>query len=207
MHIKRRGGRAMFYRSVWVRKGAEGNTHGFARQTYVGSLALSAVEFPADLAEKLRPAERTVVEQHVLQPARRAAEAERVEREQHGRDPIWRLEEAARLLREASALSVEGRVPASRVRSVHEILNSVRVIGVTSNQTERDPLDDAVAAVRRAARAVGAGRYGVAPSEGVRKSSVYARWLELAAEVDGTAVDGLLRELQRKGWVKAKASS
>jgi hypothetical protein len=207
MHIKHRPGRAMLYRSLWVRKGAEGNTHGFSRQTYVGSLALAAVEFPAELAQRLSPEEKAFVEQNVLQPARRTAEAERAEKERHARDPLWRLEEAIRLVRDASALSNAARVPASRVKAVHELLNTVRVIGQVSKQAEGDPMDDAIAAVRRAANAVGEGHYGAAPAEGVRKRPIYARWLELTAEMDGSAPAGLLRQLQKTGWVKAKGSS
>ena len=207
MHIKHRAGRAMLYRSLWIRKGAEGNSHGFSRQVYVGSLGLAAIGLPADLAQKLSPAEKTFVEQSILQPARRTAEAERLERERRARDPVWRLEEALRLVREASALSVEGRVPASRVKAIHEILNTVRVIGQVSKPAEGDPMDDAVAAIRRAAKAVGEGHYGAAPAEGVRKRPIYARWLELTAEVDGSAPAGLLRQLQKTGWVKAKGNS
>ncbi len=32
MHIKQRRGRALLYRSAWVPRGAEGNSHGYPTQ-------------------------------------------------------------------------------------------------------------------------------------------------------------------------------
>lgn len=62
MHIKKRNGRASLYRSRYVRMGADGNTHGFAEQAFVGSLSLDAQEIPEELAAKLSPEERAYVE-------------------------------------------------------------------------------------------------------------------------------------------------
>lgn len=42
MHKKVRGKSACLYRSSWVPKGTNGNTHGYAQQTFVGSLPVDA---------------------------------------------------------------------------------------------------------------------------------------------------------------------
>ena len=49
MHIKKRGNRAMLYRSSWVAKGTDGNTHGYSKQQYLGSLDLKAEDLSAEL--------------------------------------------------------------------------------------------------------------------------------------------------------------
>lgn len=205
MHIKKRGNKALLYRSIWVRKGsAEGNSHGFARQLYVGCLALNSTEIPFGLEEKLIADERELLNRQVLQPARQALERAEAEAQQRARDPIWRLNEGLRLIREAAALSAHGNVPASRVREIHAALDGIQVIGASARPIERDPLEIAVQALRQAAKAVATGHYGRAPVEGVRKSSVYTNWLAISEHVDGTAPDGLLRQLQAAAWVKAK---
>lgn len=208
MHIKLRGARALLYRSHWVNKGAEGNTHGFSRQTFVGSIPLDAPTVPEDLRSRITSDELAFLHAKVIAPAREAAEAARLAEEQKKSDPVWRLEEAARLVTEAADLSSAALVPQGRVKSVADALAAVKVLGSAGARVDvprSDPLADAVQALRSAARAVSEGRYGTAPQEGVRKSRVYARWLEIAREVDGTGgEDGLLRVLQRTGWVKAK---
>lgn len=206
MHVKKRAGKALLYRSIWVRKGAEGNSHGFSRQLYVGCVPGDCVELPPGLMSKLSATEREYVELHVLQPARRAAAQAEAERQRRSRDPVWRLEEGLRLIHEAAALSAQARVPFSRVQSLRAALDEMQLIGEVPRRAEKDALHEAVAAVRRAAKAIADGQYGRAPQDGVRKSHVYARWLELTQEVDGSAPEGLLRQLQRSGWVKAKGA-
>lgn len=204
MHIKIRGTKALLYRSMWVPKGAEGNTHGFSRQVYVASLPVQATEIPPATGAKLTQPERDLVEQRLVQPARQALARSQADAQKRARDPLWRLEESLRLMREAAALSAQGAVPASRVRELHAALASIQAIGASSRPVERDPLEDAVDSLRKAARAVSNGHYGSAPDEGVRKSPIYVRWLEISEQVDGSAPDGLLRQLQARGWVKAK---
>ncbi|NML45932.1 hypothetical protein HHL11_19440 [Ramlibacter sp. G-1-2-2] len=205
MHIKKRGNNALLYRSTWVRKGAEENDHGFSRQVYVASLPLQATEIPSDTDAKLTPLEREFVEQRVVGPARQGLARCQADAQKRARDPLWRLEEGLRLVREASALSAQGAVPAARVRELHAAVASIQFIGASSQPAERDPLEAAVESLRNAARAVANGHYGPAPEEGVRKSPIYVRWLEISEQVDGSAPDGLLRQLQARGWVKAKA--
>lgn len=204
MHIKKRGTKALLYRSTWVSKGTEGNSHGFSRQVYVGSMSLLATEIPSGTGTKLTPAERELVERQVVRPAQQALACAQANAQKRVRDPLWRLEEGLRLLREAAALSAQGAVPASRVRELHAALASIQSIGASSRPVERDPLEVAVEGLRNAAQAVANGHYGPAPEEGVRKSPIYVRWLEISEQVDGSAPDGLLRQLQARGWVKAK---
>lgn len=204
MHIKKRRNKALLYRSTWVSKGAEGNSHGFSRQVYVGSMPLLATEIPSAIGTKLTPAEREFVERQVVQPAQQALARAQAEALKRGRDPLWRLEEGLRLVQEAAALSAHGAVPAARVRELQNALSTIHVIGALARAAERDPLENAVEALRTAARAVSEGFYGAAPEEGVRKSPVYVRWLAISEQVDGSASDGLLRQLQARAWVKAK---
>lgn len=74
MHIKRRGARAMLYRSSWVPKGASGNTHGYAVQQFVGSLPLDAEALPVDLKDIFSKDELDYLEIKRFQPARLAAQ-------------------------------------------------------------------------------------------------------------------------------------
>lgn len=205
MHIKLRGARALLYRSHWVNKGAEGNTHGFSRQTFVGSMPLDATAVPDDVRARITSDELAFLHARLIAPAREAAEAARQAEEHKKRDPIWRLEEAARLVREAATLSTDAHVPQGRVKAIADTLTAVKVVGAAARAElpRTDPLADAVQALRAAARAVKEGRYGSAPEEGVRRSKVYADWIEITREVEG-GEDGLLRALQRGGWVKAK---
>jgi hypothetical protein len=207
MHIKRRGSRALLYRSVWVKKFAEDNTHGFSRQSFVGSMPVDATAVPDDVRSRVTSDELAFLHARLIAPARDAAEAARQADEHKKRDPIWRLEEASRLIADAAALSSTALVPQGRVKSVADALAGVKVLGAAGGRADvprTDPLADALQALRAAARAVREGRYGKAPEEGVRRSKVYANWLEITREVEGTGEDGLLRELQRSGWVKAK---
>lgn len=207
MHIKTRGKRAMLYRSSWIQKGAEANTHGFARQHFVGSLPIDAEAVPNDLAARLSNEEQAFVQRTIVIPAKAAAESTRREAERKARDPMWRLDEALRLVREAAALSADAHVPNGRVKSIADALSDVKSLGSAPRQEPRrgDPIEDALEGLRAAGRAVAAGHYGQAPAEGIRRSKVYADWIEIVREVEGaTAQGGLLRALQRAGWVKAK---
>ena len=102
MHIKKRGTRAMLYRSSWVPKGTNGNTHGYAVQHFAGSVPLDAEDLPIDLKDKFSDEEVEFLESKLFQPARAAAQEERRAAAQREADPIWRLEEAERLTLEAA---------------------------------------------------------------------------------------------------------
>jgi hypothetical protein len=209
MHIKTRGTSSMLYRSTWIKKSSEGNTHGFSRQLYVGSLPTDTVLVPDDLKAKLSSDELAVLEAVVVGPARAAADVAKKRAEHRARDPVWRLDDALRLIREAAALSADALVPQGRITSVAEALAAVKSVGsVQSRQhpPKVDPLGAALDAIRAAAQAIHAGHYGSAPVEGARRSKVYGDWIEITREVEGTGgAGGLLRALQGRGWVKAKS--
>ncbi|MFL9906822.1 hypothetical protein [Paraburkholderia sp. RL17-337-BIB-A] len=114
MHAKKRNGLFSLYRSKYVRKGSDGNTHGYSAQEFVGSLPVDALEIPVTLAAKLSSDEIRYVEDNVILPAVRAAdkarqvaEQQRRDAEIRERDPQWRLEEALRLLTDAGGLVLE----------------------------------------------------------------------------------------------------
>lgn len=46
VYAKNRNGRVQLYRSTYVRKGANGNTHGYAKQEFVGSLPAQSLGHP-----------------------------------------------------------------------------------------------------------------------------------------------------------------
>lgn len=207
MHIKTRRGRALLYRSEWVPRGAEGNTHGFTRQRYVGSIAVDATEVQAELRERLTEDEVEFVEKTVCQPARdRIADQARVA-DHRERDPAWRVAEAQRLVEEAAERSVEQPVTVAAVTQLREKVERLRVAGDQAKPragSGTDPLADALAAVTVAAQAVANGRYGKAPAEQVRTTRTYRLWAELLELVQGDGDSSLLRALQARGFVKKR---
>ncbi|MDO9252920.1 MAG: hypothetical protein Q7U48_15415 [Hydrogenophaga sp.] len=208
MHMKKRGARAMLYRSTWVPKGADGNTHGYSKQQYLGSLDLKVEELPLALKDRLTEGEVDYVMAKVIDPARRAAVSLAQQEVARQKDPLWRIDDALRLVKEASALSACALVPDSRVESLRGELQKVRTVQWASARPvpPPDPLSDALAALRRAASAVRDGRYGDAPKEGVRGSSTYQTWVQIYREIEGSAGPvSLLRALQGRGFAKAKA--
>jgi hypothetical protein len=207
MHIKTRRGRALLYRSTWVPRGAKGNTHGYTKQVYVGSIAGDATAVPVKLQERLATDEFDFIEDRICRPARdRIAELAR-ETERKERDPVWRVAEAARLVDEAVEPSFEQPVTVAAVTRLREGVERLRVSGEQAKpratQTT-DPLAEALSAVRAAAQAVASGRYGKAPAEQVRTTRTYKLWAELFDLVQGESDSSLLRALQAKGYVKRR---
>jgi hypothetical protein len=210
MHIKIRGSRAMLYRSSWVAKGANGNSHGYSRQSFVGSLPTGAVAMPSELASKLSADELAFLDAKLLQPARLAAQQKRRAEELREADPLWRLGEAERLTLEAAHRSEKGAVPNAKVAAVQSALSRVRTITQAPTHSppmelqRSDPLKDALAAIRAARDAVLAGRYGTAPVEGVRGTSVYKLWADIFETVGGSDGNSVMRALQTKGFAKTR---
>lgn len=207
MHIKRRGRMACLYRSRWVPKGTAGNTHGYAVQTYVGSLPSDSCALPNGLAAGLTAEERDCVERSICGPARAAADRTRQEAAQREVDPVWRLAEARRLVDEAVERSHRRRVPRDTVQPIAEALGRVNVFGAPEQRPppqRADPLSDALLAVRAAASAVRDGVLGFAPASGARTTRTYTLWAQIVAEVDGTADSSLLEALQERGFVKRR---
>ena len=213
MHIKKRGQRAMLYRSTWIKKGVEGNSHGFARQTYIGSLALDALAIAPELLALLANNEMALLNKSILEPARLAAQARQAQAEHQRQEPVWRLDEAAKLVREAAELSCRAFVPQDRIKALTDALAEVKSLGGISVPTKPempkgDPLAEALKAIRAAAQAVREGHYGHAPVDGARKSKTYEIWMGISREIEGTGgPDGLLRALQGCGWVKARGAA
>ena len=207
MHIKQRRGRALLYRSKWVPRGAAGNTHGYTRQVYVGSIPVDATDVPAELRERLTKEEVEFVEKSVCQPARDRIADQAREAERRERDPAWRVAEAQRLVEEAVERSAEQPVTAAAVTQLREKLERLRVAGDQAKPRAgpaADPLAEAVSAVRAAAQAVATGRYGNAPAEQVRTTRTYKLWSELFELLQGERDTSLLRALQSKGFVKKR---
>ena len=207
MHIKQRRGSALLYCSEWVPRGAVGNTHGFSKQRYVGSIAVDATEVPAELLERLTEDEVKLVEGKVCRPARERIADQAREAERRERDPSWRIDEASRLVEEAVERSAEQPVTVAAVTQLREKVERLRVAGDQAKPragSGTDPLADALAAVRAAAQAVATGRYGSAPAEQVRTTRTYKLWSELFELVQGERDTSLLRALQSKGFVKKR---
>jgi hypothetical protein len=211
MHLKFRRNQALLYRSVWVPKGSAGNTHGYSRQVYVGSLPASAEAIPGALRERMSDDELAFLDAKICAPAKEAAERQRMELLRRERDPGWRLEEAQRLVNEAAERSAGMPVSAPRLADLQDALAGVKADGPappaakTNGKTaEVDPLQSALSAVQEAARAVAAGRYGKAPAEQVRSTRPYRLWADLWAAVEGETEGSLLRALQDRGFVKRR---
>lgn len=207
MHIKQRRGRALLYRSEWVPRGAAGNSHGYTRQVYVGSIPLDATAVPEALRERLAEDEVGFVEDKVCRPARDRMADQAREAELRERDPAWRVVEAMRLVEEAVERSAERPLAAVTVTQLQEKVDRLRVAGSTPTSkvaATTDPLAEALSAVRAAAQAVATGRYGNAPAEQVRTTRTYKLWAQLLEAIQGEGGGSLLRALQEKGYVKRR---
>lgn len=220
MHIKRRGTRAMLYRSSWVPKGANGNTHSYSTQTFVASLSLDADTLPADLASKFSEAEVCYLEIKLFHPARLAAQQRVRAAELREADPMWRLDEAARLILEAAERSERGVVPNTKVSAVQSALAKVRTVGSFQSHPQSsvvlgpqdtpvgtsrsNPLGDALNAIKAARDSVASGKYGKAPADGVRATYPYRVWADIIQAVEGSGGDSLMRALQAKGFAKTR---
>ena len=130
MHKKIRGNIACLYRSSWVKKGAVGNMHGYAVQTYVGSIPVRATSIPYGLEEVLTADEHEYVVTSICMPAVEAAERLRQQVELRERDPCWRLEEAVRLIDEAVVRSSNWPVELANVAVVTASLAKVCVCDI-----------------------------------------------------------------------------
>ena len=222
MHIKIRGHRAMLYRSSWVAKGANGNTHGYSIQTFAGSLPIHSEALPADLTDKLSTDELNLLETRIFEPARQAALEKARAAEHLESDPLWRLDEATRLTLEAAERSERGYVPNSRVAAVQAALARVKTITPApthalaptapqsgtqvpaSGQPKGDPLTEALIAIKSARDAVLAGRYGTAPTDKARATHAYRLWAEIFEAIEGNKGTSLLGALQDRKFVKSR---
>ena len=209
MHIKQRRGRALLYRSEWVPRGVAGNSHGYTRQVYAGSIAQDATTIAADLRKRLTEEECDFVEDSICRPARERIAVQASEAELRERDPVWRVVEAVRLVEEAVERSVEQPLSAVTVTRLREKVERLQVAGDQAKPragSTTDPLAEALSAIRSAAQAVASGRYGKAPAKDVRGTRPYKLWAQLLEAVQGEGGGSLLRALQEKGYVKRRGS-
>ena len=207
MHIKQRRGRALLYRSVWVPRGAEVDSHGYTKQLYVGSIAAYATTVPEALREHLSEDEVAFVEDKVCRPARERIADQVREGNRRERDPAWRVVEAVRLVEEAVERSVEQPLSAVTVTRLREKVERLQVAGDQAKPragSTTDPLAEALSAIRSAAQAVASGRYGKAPAKDVRGTRPYRLWAQVLDAVQGEGDGSLLRALQDKGYVKRR---
>lgn len=219
MQIRKRNGRAVLWRTSWVPKGAEGNSHGYRTEKYVGSLPLAATELPVELAAKLNLEEKDLLKARILEPARRAeAERERAAAA-HEADPVWRIEDALRLLDEALTRSHESHeahgspVSSELLARLHDAIArwparpARRAPLSGSARSEPNVLQPVIAAMEHAASAVRAGALGAPTAGKVRTTPAYHAWSAISAHVlDSKREDTLLRALQDAGVVKRRGA-
>ena len=223
MHLKKRDHRVLLYRSEWVPKGTQGNSHGYSVQRYVGSLDEYSESIPANVLPSLTKAEQAFVTTRVIEPALQRATELRLAAEKRKRDPIWRLEEATNLIVQAAQCSEREVVPDSKVNATKAALDNVRTLSRLQSQPQppqsgsaavsiaplpsansKDSLKDALEAIRAARDAVTNGRYGQAPKEGVRATYPYRKWAEILEAVTGSESKSLMRALQERGFAKTR---
>jgi len=209
MHVKTRGHTCSLYRSVWVSKGTQNNSHGFSRQKFVASLSNKCTEVPPDVAALLTDEEVAFVDRRVCEKARTLEFLAQHAREKREKDPLWRIAEATRLLDEAAVRSENALVPDTVIAKVSAAASRVQTLTPAATRlatapAQTDPLRDALAALKTAAQAVRSGRYGSGPAEGMKSTAVYARWLELQSALEGTDESSLMRSLQARGFVKTR---
>ncbi|MFM0378439.1 hypothetical protein PQQ72_15635 [Paraburkholderia strydomiana] len=208
MHTKIRNGRAMLYRSKYVRKGETGNSHGYSEQTFVGSLPLASLDIPARLASLLSKVEVEYVNKKPIAPAKLAADQRELEKADARRaeearelDPEWRIVEAERLLTEARNLasSPGARVVSGRIAPLYSVLAEL----AAEASSRPDPMDAVVQAAKLATAAVKSGHYGNAPTGNLRDTAAYKRWLRIREGLE-SGPDSLLKALQAKGLARVR---
>lgn len=208
MYLKKlRNNRIALVESRYVRKGTDGNTHGYSAATTLCRLSGEATSLPTDLAKRLNEDQLRHLEDKLLVPNRRREAEARAAEEARAQDPRWRLQEAARLVSEARMLCQHKAVDNSAITAVRVELDALQPPSKPNTpapaRTE-DPLKAALQTVRAASRSVAGGHYGDAPEAGVRETEVYRLWHELTDAVSGAGAGSLLTSLQSRGWVKKK---
>ena len=208
MYLKKlRNNRVALVESRYVRKGANGNTHGYSAPTTRCRLSAEATSLPTDLAKRLNEDQLRYLEDKLLVPNRRREAEAKAAAEARAKDPRWRLQEAARLVAEARLLCQHRAVDTAVITSVRTELDALQPPSKPNTpapvRTE-DPLKTAILAVRAASRLITGGHYGDAPEAGVRETEVYRLWQELNEAVSDAGAESLLKSLQSRGWVKSK---
>lgn len=208
MYLKKlRNNRVALVESRYVRKGTDGNTHGYSATTTLCRLSAEATSLPTEWAKRLTEDQLRYLEEKLLAPNRRREAEEKAAAEARAKDPRWRLQEAARLVAEARMLCQQKTVDTAAIAAVRSELDALQPPtkpSVPAPTRPEDPLKAAIDAVRAAARAVASDHYGVAPKAGVRETTVYRLWQDLNEAVSGAGTSSLLAALQSRDWVKKK---
>lgn len=208
MYLKKlRNNRVALVESRYVRKGTNGNTHGYSAPMTLCRLSAEATSLPTDLAKRLNEDQLRYLEEKLLAPNRRRETEAKATAEARAKDPRWRLQEAARLIADARLLCQQKAVDTAVIAAVRAELDALQPPSKPNPpapaRTE-DPLKTAIQAVRAASRSVAGGHYGDAPKVGVRETVVYRLWQELNEAVTDAGAGSLLASLQDCGWVKRK---
>lgn len=208
MYMKKlRNNRVALVESRYVRKGTDGNTHGYSATTTLCRLSAEATSLPTEWAKRLTEDQLRYIEEKLLAPNRRREAEERAAAEARAKDPRWRLQEAARLVAEARLLCQQRAVDSAVIAAVRAELDALQPPSKPNPPApahSEDPLKTAILAVRAASRLVSDGHYGDAPEAGVRETEVYRLWQELNDAVSEAGTGSLLKSLQRRGWVRRK---
>lgn len=208
MYLKKlRNNRVALVESRYVRKGANGNTHGYSAPMTLCRLSAEATSLPTELAKRLNEGQLRYLEEKLLVPNRRREAEAKAAADARAKDPRWRLQEAARLVAEARLLCQHKAVNTAVIAALRCELDALQPPSKPTTpapvRTE-DPLKAAILAVRAASRSVTGGHYGDAPKASVRETEVYKLWQELNEAVSDAGSDSLLKSLQGRGWVKSK---
>lgn len=208
--IIRKGQRsARLIRRLWVKKGEKDNAHGYAEDVSLGTLPLTATDWPPEFesnvpieAGALTDEERAQVKTELFDVATLRAEALRLEAAARQLDPAWRVHEAMKWLMEAAPLCkqrpLDGELLAQLVASVGSLNARAALVSPLV-----DPVDAVILAAQTAAAAVSAGHYGTRPSGAPMKGTpVNNSWAKVRAAVNGKEAGSLMRALQDTGWVK-----
>ncbi|MDM0108676.1 hypothetical protein QTH97_27265 [Variovorax sp. J22R24] len=200
---------ARLIRRSWVPKNSKnGNTHGYVEEVSLGSIPLTATDWPPGFASDLPTEisalsvrERAQVKTEVFDAAEEHAAKLRLEAEEREADPAWRVREATRWLAEAAPLCEQRPLDGDLFGELLAVITSLKTGGAGVG-SKGDPLEALIHAAEVAAAAVAGGLYGTRPADGPMKDTPVSNlWSKVRAAVSEDEVGSLRTALQRAGWV------
>lgn len=200
---------ARLIRRSWVPKNSkDGNTHGYMEEVSLGSIPLTATNWPLDFGANLPPEipslsayERALVKTAVFDAAERHAAKLRLEAAEREADPAWRVREATKWLAEAAPLCEQSPLDGGLFGELLAVIASLKSAGAGVGW-KGDPLEALIHAAEVAAAAVAAGHYGTRPADGPMKDTPVSNlWSKVRAAVSEDEVGSLRTALQKAGWV------
>lgn len=212
---------ARLIRRSWVQKDeANGIPHGYVEESCLGSLPLTAKEWPSDLGKKrskkpvaagvelrkvdaLTPDEKEKVRREVFDVASRHEKSLELEAAEKAADPTWRIREATKWLTEAAPLCQRRPLDGESFGELLAVLGSLKSSRAGAGEGSKgDPLEALIHAAEVAAAAVSGGHYGTRPTDGPMKDTpVNSLWSRVRAAVAGPQSGSLMRALQDADWV------